>query len=364
VITQTNEAPRAITLAGAWIDTRAVGRRVATVLRCGSCRFVALYFAPFYVALLASNVSGPLWVAFAWMHCFLTSIGTELLNRLSDEAEDRVNRPERTALCAEVGYETLRAIATRIWAVVAVVDAMALAVRPDPALALFVVLSMALPVAYSFGLRFKARRYLALAALTAVFGLPFLSGWAVGGVIMGERLPLLEVAPIVALMTFFIASLAGIKDITDVPGDERVGYRSLWVALVRIRRLTVVTAIVVSPYAVVIAGVAGRLLPPRFLWLLVLAPVGLGLALSSTANADRRQQQAVRELLYHFWFGLSGTVLFLFYPTAATAQTLAWATAYWLVASQYLHWSDGFRAWKVEAAGRLLWHALAPGGHP
>jgi 4-hydroxybenzoate polyprenyltransferase len=219
-----------------------------------------------------------------------------------------------------------------------------------------------MPAAYSFGIRLKARRYLALPALTLVFGLPFLAGWAVGGAITGERLPALEVGPIVVLMTLLIASLAGIKDITDVPGDERVGYRSLWMSIVRSRRRALVVALILMPYVAVASAVALDILPDRFIWLPALAPIGLVLALGCTAVAESRHEQAVRELLYHFWFLLSGAALYLFYPAASTLVALLGAAAYWLVASQFLHWSDGLRSWKVRAAADLFWVAITEGG--
>src|SRR5213083_1997669 len=82
--------------------------RLLALLRCGSCRFAAFYFLSFYIAILDSGHGGWRWLLFSALIWLLHSLGTELVNRVSDETEDRINRPERTAMCDLIGYPRIR----------------------------------------------------------------------------------------------------------------------------------------------------------------------------------------------------------------------------------------------------------------
>ncbi len=264
-------------------------------------------------------------------------------------------------MCEEFGYDRIRCTVTRIWIAVIAIDVIGLSYRPDPIVMLSMGTSIVVPIAYSYGMRLKARRYLALLALTCVFTIPFLTGWSAGRALGGDQLHGSDIAPVIIMMVLFIAGLGGIKDITDVIGDERVGYRSLWVALVIARRTTLLIAVAAAPYVAIIIAVAGGWLPSRFLFVVPWVLIGVPLALLS-AVSDHGQRLMVRELFYHFWFALSSTTLFLFYPRGVTLACLVAIAMYWTYASQMLHWSDGLKLSTLSTAGRLL-EATVKGRH-
>src|SRR5262245_47239244 len=79
-------------------------RTILLMLRVGSIRFTAFYFAAFGTALLATGAGTARWFAVAVALCAVNCLAIELANRWADRIEDRVNRPERTEFCEVVGY--------------------------------------------------------------------------------------------------------------------------------------------------------------------------------------------------------------------------------------------------------------------
>jgi len=332
--------------------------KVFALFRCGSCRFTAFYFLSFYIALLDSGHGSWRWLLFGAFFWSLNSLGTELTNRLSDQTEDRINRPERTALCDQVGFSQIKKLCILIWSTLLIVDLTWIWLQPNLNLAVLLILGLLAGVNYSYGLRFKNKKYLSLFALTFPFGGPFLIGWSAYNPLPAASDTFLELVyrggPVVLVLGFFIASLAGIKDITDVPGDEQIGYQSFWVSLARTHSTALVSFVVAIPFIILSFLLITEMLPLRFTALLFVFPVSLSLAFCVRLARTRDQQQALREILYHYWFCFLCIALFLYVPTVAAAATILGTGAYWIVTSQYLHWSSGLRLWKIQTVSLLL----------
>lgn len=328
------------------------------LMRCGSCRFAAFYFISFYVALLDTGHGGWMWALFGAVFWLLHSLGTELTNRLSDRVEDRVNRPERTALCDQAGFHLIKDLCVLIWTTLILVDLVWLWLNPNLNLAVLLPLGIFAGINYSYGVRFKRKKYLSLFALTFPFGGPFLIGWSAYNPLPESAQVMRELlysgGPVVVVLGVFIASLAGVKDITDVEGDEKIGYRSLWVSLVRRHATYLIVAMVCVPFLLLGLMLLLQVLPARFSALLLFLPFSLSLAHCVRRAKDGDQQQAVREILYHYWFAFLSSALLLYVPTAAAAWAVLGTSAYWVITSQYLHWSTGLRLWKVQALVILL----------
>ncbi|HJQ31321.1 MAG TPA: UbiA family prenyltransferase [Pyrinomonadaceae bacterium] len=333
--------------------------KLIALMRCGSCRFAAYYFLPFYVALLSFGGGGRRWAVFGAAVWFLHSLGTELVNRLSDRVEDQINRPERTAYCEAVGFDRIKLISLLVWLTIVACDVAWVYTRPNPFLAALLVMGIMAGVGYSYGIRFKRKRYLSLLALTFPFGGPFLIGWASSGVIpadgAGAFAGLLRASGALLLVVgAFIGTLAGVKDITDIEGDDRVGYDSLWVSLIRRHATRVIFVMISLPFFITLVLVGARLLPPRFLALLLFMPVSLALTLCVRAAKENEQRQAVREALYHYWFVFLSAALFLYWPRGETLLVIMGSGVYWVLTTQYLHWSDGVSANKARALVSLF----------
>lgn len=331
---------------------------VAALLRCGSCRYAALYFLSFYGALVAGQRASWRWVAFGSALWFLHSFGTELVNRLSDRVEDRINRPVRTALCHVVGYDRIRTLSLIVWLTVAAIDLVWLWRRPNIVLAILLCLGLLAGVQYSYGLRFKRRTYFSNFALTWPFGGPFLIGWAgvsaPDNVIAALQDLIVRLGPFLLIVGTFIGTLAGIKDVPDTRGDEQVGYQSFWVSLIRRNASWSILGLISSPFVQIIGLVWLGLLPPRFAALLLFFPISVVFALAVRRGEDDDERQATRELFYQYWFAFVALALWLYLPVRAMGWGILGTTAYWVVTSQRMHWSDGIRLWKVQKLVELV----------
>ena len=104
---------------------------LASVLRCGSCRFSAFYFVSFEIALLYGGRTDWSWIPLGFVFWLLHCLAIELLNRYSDRREDQINRPERTQICERIGFDAIKAIAAAAWIVLAVVYVIWLWLEPN-----------------------------------------------------------------------------------------------------------------------------------------------------------------------------------------------------------------------------------------
>jgi 4-hydroxybenzoate polyprenyltransferase len=263
-----------------------------------------------------------------------------------------VNRQERTALCEELGYPTIRRVAIGSNVLVLAFYLAWFAEWRRPQLFAVQLISWLVMWNYSVGLRFKARRLGVLVALTGTFILPFLCGW----MIYGE---LAQVPPILLVMLVFVFSLSGIKDITDVEGDAKRGYRSFFVDLASRRSALRLLLLLGSPYLFTVALVALGLAPVRFLGLVGFAPLSLLFASLVRGARTDSERTAVREWTYHFWFIFLLGLLMLVHPTAETGAVLGGTAAFWVLATRRLHWAVGLRADQAADAGRILSRAFS-----
>ena len=327
---------------------------VLALLRCASCRFTAFYLAPFFAGIDLARRDAGFWVPFAVLYLGLVSITGELLNRLSDRIEDRVNRPERTALCDVVGYDRLRRIAIALWIALAIADVAWIASDPRVSLAIAIGSIAFIGINYSYLLRFKTRRYWAPIVLTGTFAQPFLLGWCA---MPDQRTGGAAAAAFTVFMSGVFATLIGSKDVTDVAGDAQVGYRSATLAMLVRSGAVKLVAILAAPFALLVGFVALGVLPPRFLLIVLASPLCAVIAAMLRRARTPVEQQVAREVFYHLWFGFQLICLLVYSPEPVIAAVFTAISAYWLVASRYLHWNDGLRRWKLALVITLLWRS-------
>ncbi|HEX7291556.1 MAG TPA: UbiA family prenyltransferase [Conexibacter sp.] len=328
--------------------SRGAGRTLRALLRCGSCRFGALYYVPFCAGMAAA---GTLTAATALLGAgFWLALGLaiEVTNRLADRTEDAVNRPERTALCEAVGWRRLARVQLALWGAVVAATGAWLALDPNALLALLIASGAGFGIAYSRGPRLARNRALVFVVLSGTFVGPFCLGVAAGdplGVASDAGFAQLgEFVPLFWVMTLFISSLAGVKDVTDRAGDEAVGYRSAFVAFAERHGGAALTTLAAVPFAALVAFVAGGALPARALALLAFLPLSVGIALAVRGAHDRPADQLlVREALYHHWLAFTTATLLVLFPGFGLLAALAGAWAWWIGASRFLHWTEPLR---------------------
>lgn len=328
--------------------SRGAVRGLRTLLQCASCRFGALYYVPFCAGMAAAgtlSVATALLGAAFWL---ALGLAIEVTNRLSDRVEDAVNRPERTALCATVGWERLARVQLGLWGLVVAAAVVWVALAPNALLALLILSGAGFGIAYSRGPRLARNRALVFVVLSGTFVGPFCLGFAAGDPLAGASAAgFAQLDRFVALfwvLTLFISSLAGVKDITDRVGDEAIGYRSAFVAFAERHGTAALAALAAVPFLALAAFVVVDLLPVRALALLALLPLSIVVALAVRGAHDRPGDQlVVREALYHHWLAFATATVLVCFPSLGLLAALAGAWLWWVVASRHLHWSAPLR---------------------
>jgi 4-hydroxybenzoate polyprenyltransferase len=313
-------------------------------LRCASCRFAALYYVPFYAGLTQAGHGTMGLALLAAVFWIIYSLSIEVTNRITDRAEDAINRPERTGLCARVGWQRLRRLEIAGWSAVGVLDILWLYLNPNALLAVLLVGGLAFGIGYSRGPRLARSRYIGFVVLNLVFGGVFLLGWAAGASFTEPTGPpwheLAEFAPLAVVVGLFVVTLAGIKDITDRRGDLSVGYRSPFVDMLDRRQSMWLMGLAATPFVLICGFAVTGLLPLRLLALLAFAPLS-ALLVEAVLRADNAQARlVVRELFYRYWFVFSSVALLTFIPQLALLYATAAALLYWVIATRWLHWTQ------------------------
>jgi 4-hydroxybenzoate polyprenyltransferase len=332
------------------------------LLQCASCRFGALYYAPFCAGMAAAGTLSVLTALLGAAFWLTLGLAIEVTNRLADRVEDAVNRPERTALCELVGWRLLARVQLVLWGLVGLGTAIWLALDPNALRALLIAAGAGFGIAYSRGPRLARHRALVFVVLSGTFVGPFCLGFAAGDPAAGASgatfAQLGRFVPLFWVMTLFISSLAGVKDITDRVGDEAIGYRSAFVAFAERHGTAALTALATVPFAALAAFVAAGTLPPRALALLSFLPLSVVVMLAVRGAHDcPTDQLLVREALYHHWLAFTTATLLVLFPSAGLAAALAGAWLWWIVASRRLHWAASLR---LADLPRIV--ALASGG--
>ena len=307
-------------------------------LRCTSVRFTAYYFLAFYAGLGATAADRPGWIAYGALYWLVHSTVTEAVNRLADRRSDEVNRPERTALCARVGWDRLRLLAVGGYVLLLALGVGWYAAVPTLAVAGLLVLADVLCVNYSYGLRLGRSRFGSLVILAFPFVGSFSGGWMLAHPDAGWGDFVSGAGPLLLVGGLALGSLSGAKDLTDMVGDVLKGYRSGWLWLVRGRMPAVGGAVAALPFAALVALVAAGALAPRHLALLALLPAALLLTSGSRLAREPAEQMAVREFFYHYWIAFLAVLVLCHVPSAPSVAVVAAVLVAWRLATTHLHW--------------------------
>lgn len=339
--------------------------RAVAFLRCTSARFTCYYFLAFYAGLGATAADRPEWVAYGAAYWFVHSTVTEAVNRLADRRADEVNRPERTALCARVGWGRLRALALGGYGLLLAMGVGWFAAVPTAAVAGLLALAAFLCVNYSYGLRLGRSRFGSLVILAFPFVGSFTGGWVLAHPDAGWGDFVSGAGPLLLVGGLALGSLAGAKDLTDMVGDVLKGYRSGWLGLVRGGVPAVGAAVAAVPFAVLAVLVGTGALAARHLALLVFLPAALLLVSGGRLARDPVEQMAVREFFYHYWTAFLAVLVLCHVPSLLSVAVVALTLLAWRLATVHLHWlptgppAAAVRGWLPTV---LLLHRPAPSG--
>lgn len=291
------------------------------VAKVAKVPFWFIWLTPFtfgYVA--AATVSGEpshllLYFGAAVGVCVLDA-SCNVHNELVDHEEDVLNQPNRTRLLDSVSRRALWTLVV-VGYVLAVIGIVMVVVQLGPAVAAVVVATAVVSLLYNAGPRFKRRPILAELAIGWASLSAFLFGWGFGQ-------PLSDLPPVAWLLTFFVATTAGLKDLPDAVGDEQVGTRRLVNVDQPGRRRMALGFIYFCPYAAVVAFVATGQVPGRVLGVMVLLPVAVWLAVLADRKGSLTRMIAAYQMgfLYLHVFSLGLFLLHVFTPPAAAAALI------------------------------------------
>jgi 4-hydroxybenzoate polyprenyltransferase len=326
-------------------------------LQCTSCRFAALYFGPFFAGLVLARRDTPELACVGAVFWIAQSLGIEVTNRLSDRGEDEINRPERTALCALVGWQALKSIQIALWVGVLAIDVLWLRLTGNPSFALALGVSFCVGIGYSRGPRVSRSRYVGLMTVSLVFVGVFVMGWSTGDPLARPTSvwadQVISFLPLLIVVGLFIVTLAGVKDVTDRLGDLLAGYRSPFVDLLERRESTLLLGLAVCPFVLTLLFVLSGLLALRMAALIAFAPISM-IVVAAVQRADTpTDRMLVREVFYNYWLVFSSAALVLFTPSVGMACAVLAASAYWMLATRWLHWGARLRIADVSQVARI-----------
>jgi 4-hydroxybenzoate polyprenyltransferase len=317
---------------------RRVLSTIAVTARLGKLRYLALTLPPFIAGVIGDPENDRRYLVIGGLAVVVLRAISSVGNCLSDREEDAVDQPHRLALIDRVGYANVfRALIALIVVYGGLVIAMALALGVYLGAIVLWLVYLYLKLAYSFGPRFKPRRWSATVLLGGVPGAMFFVGWIGSG--------LHDVSAGVAgatLLWAFGASMSGSKDAPNVTGDLAIGYRSAYLDVVEshrpLRRAIAAASrpyLAAVPLALVTLHADGAGL--TFLWCLVVYPVAVAFAVVLIRARTEIELSLVREVGYLYWTVCTGAVLITLVPDATVVAMTAGALVWYIAASRLIH---------------------------
>jgi len=332
-----------------------VVRGVVATVKLGRPRYLSIMVTPFVVAFLASDSDDVAYLVLGTLAVILYQGVTSIGNCISDELEDRVDYPERTALCELVTYERLRlVVAGMSVAYLLIVLAMATVLDIQLDTVGLWVLYLFGTLMYSFA-RVKTRTMgppILLGSLSAA--LAWVGFWGFGDALSwaGDlhlaalveldpgRLftgPMIVIGPAILLLWLFGGTLCGSKDVPNLEGDALIGYESIYLKIVKgPHALVRVIAVMSLPYVLALAFIASGYEQPAP-WVLLGYPFALVFALVLVRAREQLERELVRECGYVYWQVFMSLVLLSIDQTSLTVTILAGSLAWWFFNSRLMH---------------------------
>jgi 4-hydroxybenzoate polyprenyltransferase len=326
---------------------------VAAVVKLARPRYLALTLPPFLVGVAASPDPNALYAAMGAAAIVVLRGVSSIGNCIADRVEDEVDHPERAVLGARVGWERLGRLVRRLTvAYLVLLASMCVAIPLQPLPAAMWLSFLVLKIAYSFGPRLKPKRHTATLLLGTVSAAMLFVGWT--GADMAD---FTEAACAGIVLWAFGASLCGSKDVPNLEGDLRAGYRSVYWDIVEGRRPLVSALLVVTrPYAVVLGAAVFTAVTGgpglRLLWCLAAFPCAVAFVVLVVRSRSPEERSLVREYGYLYWLLSMGAVLVCFVPTP-TAAALSLAAGALFVGASHLAHPDPVPALRAVRLRRL-----------
>ncbi len=232
-----------------------IPRRLATLFRLSRPRTWVFTTTSFLLGYTVKGWSpGTSLAAGIAVACLITA-ATNIINAYADRHEDSINQPARVFWINQVGQRGAVVSSILLYAAASYI-----ALFLGPLFLLILSLGIFSSSSYSLPpLRLKARPLPGLIAFSGAVGLPFLSGLAAHG-----ALDLYN--PLLWLTTYFMFTYGTVKNLPDYLGDRKTGTRTTATMFRTVREAVLFSgALLYTPFIVLVALVAARMLPPVYL---------------------------------------------------------------------------------------------------
>lgn len=314
--------------------------RIVKIARISSVRFCAYYYLGFSIGY--GNLSfEPVIACLGIAYCVWFCVAVELLNRYTDRAEDRINQPERTRVCLEIGYGNICRMSIMCWLCVVTLGIILVCFRPAFSTAIVIIVTLLIGYSYSAGPEFNRHPVISLIVLTTALSFPPIAGRILAPIEGRQDWRLVILSAV--LLTLASLSLAGIKDITDVAGDRLRGYRSLWLAIIASGKSGYLILTIVAIQVVLIVGVvAVKGMTIAGLICLAIPIIEITLVKSATQNLTQSEREMLRETMHTSTFIIAVICFSCLFPSKHTLIVSLVAASWWVVASKRLHWHKLF----------------------
>jgi len=254
----------------------------------------------------------------------LGTAATNLINVYTDIREDAINLPMRVEMVRGLGRRNLAYVIGGLYPLI-----LLLSVPFGLNFILVVALAEFDSIGYSLPpLRFKRHPVTALLSFSGAVSLPFLAGLVLAGASL--------LNPLLILLGSFMFAYGTVKNIPDVPGDNRAGLKTIATVSASLKKTVETSALLLLiPYMVLSAMVALNILSPIYLLNMIFLPFLAYWALKNTrtSNLVKLEQLHTFGFIYAVSFILFNLVLT--YPSHISIGVLGFTLSFIFLVSRF-----------------------------
>ncbi len=236
----------------------------------------------------------------------IADAAANLLNKYTDQEEDRINSPDRIILGESVGYKNIIKICIVtftlyflfiIWSSFFV----------NIIFALVIFVQMMIGIFYSWGARFKTNFITSLISFPLFLAiLPFTAGWVISK-------PLFSISPIIFIILAYFIVYGSLRNLPDERGDRQAGIKT---NLYTSEEMPLKIPFMLStPYLLVLVLMLVKIIEIKYLAIFAVLPISVILIRVLQKAHSVAEKNFIRTFeQFHRWIFLI-ILLLIYYPT-------------------------------------------------
>ena len=236
----------------------------------------------------------------------IADAAANLLNKYTDQEEDRINSLDRIILGELIGYKNIVKICIVtftlyfffiIWSSFLI----------NLTFALVLLIQIMIGIFYSWGPRLKANFITSLISFSFFLViLPFTAGWVISK-------PLVSLSPILFIILAYFLAYGSIRNLPDIEGDRRAGIKTT--LFPGIEMPLILSLVLLAPYLFIIILILAGILELKYLAIFMVLPLSAALIRAIHNARSVEEKKLIRTLeQFHRWIFLI-LLLLIYYPT-------------------------------------------------